>query len=439
MIRHIDARTDAGRARVDALRDTLGADGGMVSGGGDAAQAVDDVRRILDDVRERGDAAVCEWTNRFDGTELTPADLRVPEAAIEAAYEAQPKPFVETVTRVRDAIRAYQRHILRREAPALERGGRVLREVLRPLARVGVRAPSWKALYPSSMLMTAVPALTAGVPEVAAASLPMPDGEIHPAILAVCRVCGISEVYRMGGTPSIAAFAYGTETVPAVDKVAGPGNLYVMLAKRLVYGIVDIDNPAGPSEVLILADSSADPVHVAADMLSQAEHDPGNALLVTPDEGLAAAVGEELEHQVAGLEREEATRAALRDYSAVILVEDLDQGVALVNAFAPEHLQIQTADPEAVLRTVRSAGAVFLGPWTPVAAGDYVAGPSHVLPTGGTGRWASGLTANDFLRTMSVIAYERGALEADAADIDRMAEVEGLTAHAASVRKRLGR
>jgi len=436
MIRRMDARTSEGREALRVLRARLSAEQGMVSGTG-AAKIEDDVRRILDDVRDRGDQAVCEWTNRFDGSDLTPADLRVPEDGIEAAYKAESDDFIATATRIRDSIREFQRQILHRDPPPLERGGRVLRQVYRPLARVGVRAPGWKAFYPSSMLMAAVPALTAGVPEVAVAAPPTAGGDIHRAVLAICRICGIHEVYRMGGTPSVAAFAYGTETVRAVEMIAGPGNQYVAVAKRMVYGQVKIDSLAGPSEVVVVADSSADPRIVAADMLSQAEHDPGSAILVTSDEALADAVVEEIERQVAGLDRADATREALEWYSAVVIVADMDEAVRVTNDLAPEHLEIQTERPEDVLRSIRCAGAVFLGRDTPVAVGDYVAGPSHTLPTGGTARWASGLTANDFRRSMSVIAYDRGALEADAEDVYRMAEAEGLTAHAESVRKRL--
>jgi len=436
MIRRIDARTPEGRQALETLRARLSAEQGMVSGTG-AAKIEDDVRRILDDVRTRGDEAVCEWTNRFDGSDLKPPDLRVPEDQIEAAYAEQPNAFLATATRIRDRIREFQRAILHRDPPPLERGGRVLRQVYRPLARVGVRAPGWKAFYPSSMLMTAVPALAAGVPEVAVAAPPTAGGDIHPAVLAICRICGIGEVYRMGGTPSVAAFAYGTQTVRPVEMIAGPGNQYVTVAKRMVYGRVKIDSLAGPSEVIVLADASADPALVAADMLSQAEHDPGSGILVTPDEALADAVVAQIEKQVAHLDRADATREALERYSAAVVVTDLDEAVRITNDLAPEHLEIQTERPEEVLRGIRCAGAVFLGRDTPVAVGDYVAGPSHTLPTGGTARWASGLTANDFLRSMSVIAYDREALKADAEDVYRMAEVEGLTAHAESVRKRL--
>ena len=436
MIRRIDARTAEGREALEVLRARLSAEQGMVSGG-DAAKVEDDVRRILNDVRQRGDEAVCEWTNRFDGSDLVPADLRVPEDEIEAAYAQQPDAFLDTVTRIRDRVREFQRRILHRDPRPLVRGGRVLRQVYRPLARVGVRAPGWKAFYPSSMLMTAVPALAAGVPEVAVASPPTAGGEIHPAVLAICRVCGIHEVYRMGGTPSIAAFAYGTQTVRPVEMIAGPGNQYVTAAKRMVYGRVNIDSLAGPSEVVVLADSTADPALVAADMLSQAEHDPGSAILVTPDEALADAVIEEIEKQVAELDRAGAAREALGKYSAAVVVADIDEAARVTNDLAPEHLEIQTERPGEVLRSIRCAGAIFLGRDTPVAVGDYVAGPSHTLPTGGTARWASGLTANDFLRSMSVITYDRDALEADAPDVYRMAETEGLTAHAESVRKRL--
>jgi len=241
----------------------------------------------------------------------------------------------------------------------------------------------------------------------------------------------------MGGVQAVAALAYGTESVRPVEKIVGPGNAYVQAAKKLVFGRVDIEGLAGPSEVVVLADASAEAPLVAADMLSQAEHDPGSAILVTPDEALADAVAAELERQVEAIDRAEATRTALERYSAVVVVADLDEAAAVTNLIAPEHLEIQTADPEETLRGIRCAGAVFLGRTTPVAVGDYVAGPSHTLPTGGTARWASGLTANDFLRSMSVVAYDADALAADAPDIVRMAETEGLTAHAESVRKRL--
>ena len=437
MIRRIDARTDQGRAALEVLRSSLSIEHGMVSGDAAAADAERSVRKILEDVRRRGDAALCEWTNRFDGSSLAPENLRVPEETIEAAYASMPKAFVEAAVRVREAVRRFQQHILLRDPKPLKRKGRRLSLLYRPMERVGVFVPGGKAFYPSTLLMVAVPALSAGVPHVAVASPPTANGDIHPAVLATCRICGLAEVYRIGGTPAIAAFAYGTETVPAVEKIAGPGNLYVQLAKRMVYGRVDIDAFAGPSEVVVLADASADATLVAADMLSQAEHDPGSAVLVTPDEALANRVSEELERQVVALDRAEATRRSLEKYSAVVLVADLDEGARVVNELAPEHLQILTADPRAALRDIRSAGAIFLGPYTPVAVGDYVAGPSHALPTGGTARWASGLTANSFLRSMSVIEYDKRALAADADDIQRLAETEGLTAHAESVRKRL--
>ena len=437
MIRRIDYRTDAGRQALDALRAALDAEQGVVSGGEAAGEVEAAARRILDDVRARGDAAVCEATARFDGVDLAPAALGVPAEAIEAAYEAADPEFLATATRIRDRVRAFQRQVLARPPAPLADDGRRLRLLYRPLARVGVYVPGGRAFYPSTVLMTAVPALAAGVPEVAVACPPTAGGDVHPGVLAVCRVAGIAEVYRMGGVQAIAAFAYGTQAVPAVEKIVGPGNAYVQAAKRLVFGRVDIDGLAGPSEVVVLADGSADAALVAADLLSQAEHDPGSAILVTPEGALADAVAEELQRQLAALARAEAAREALERYSAIVVTADLDEAVRVTNRIAPEHLEIQTAEAEAVLRDVRCAGAVFLGRYTPVAVGDYVAGPSHTLPTGGTARWASGLTANDFLRSMSVTEYDADALAADAADIERMAETEGLTAHAESVRKRL--
>lgn len=437
MIRRIDARTPDGRMALDVLRTALSAEQGIVSGDLAAGDVEASVRRILDDVRLRGDAAVCEWTRKFDTAAVLPENLRVPEAAIEAAYKSMPRDFIRTVTHIRDAVRRFQRHILHRSRKPITREGRSLGLEYRPLSRVGVYVPGGKAFYPSTVLMTAVPALCAGVPHVAVACPPTAGGDIHPAVLATCRVAGVAEVYRMGGVQAIGAFAYGTAAVPAVEKIVGPGNLYVQVAKKIVFGRVAIDSFAGPSEVVVLADSTADARLVAADMLSQAEHDPGSAILVTPDAALADAVAAELERQVAGLARAEATRAALDKFSALVVVADMDEAARVTNLIAPEHLEIQTAQPQEMLRNIRCAGAVFLGRYTPVAVGDYVAGPSHTLPTGGTARWASGLTANDFLRSMSVVEFGRDALEADSADLYRMAGVEGLTAHAESVRKRL--
>ena len=437
MIRRIDARQDAGRKALEALRAALGAEQGMISGAGAAGETEAAVRGILNDVRTRGDVAVCEWTGKFDRAEVRPQDLRVPQKTIEAAHKSMPREFIRTITRIRDAVRAFQRHILHRERKALARKGRTLRQLYRPMARVGVYVPGGKAFYPSTVLMTAVPALVAGVPEVAVACPPTAGGDVHPGVLAVCRVAGVKEVYRMGGVQAIAALAYGTKAVRPVEKIVGPGNLYVQLAKKMVFGTVGIDSFAGPSEVIVLADASADACLITADMLSQAEHDPGSAILLTPSARLADAVVAEVERQVAGLSRAAATRVALEKYSAVVVVADMKAAIEQANLFAPEHLEIQTKAPEAVLRKIRNAGAVFLGRWTPVAVGDYVAGPSHTLPTGGTARWASGLTANDFLRSMSVTEYNSKALAADAGDIFRMAEAEGLTAHAMSVLKRL--
>ena len=437
MIRRIDARKAEGRKALETLRAALGAEQGMISGAGAPGDAEAAVRGILDDVRTRGDAAVCEWTRKFDRADVRPAALRVPAAAIDAAFKSMPREFIATLTRIRDSVRRFQRHILLGDSKPLKRGGRSLRLLRRPMDRVGVYVPGGKAFYPSTVLMTAVPALVAGVPQVAVACPPSAGGDIHPAVLATCRVAGVKEIYRMGGVQAIGAFAYGTQAVRPVEKVVGPGNLYVQLAKKMVFGTVAIDSFAGPSEVVVLADGSADARLIAADLLSQAEHDPGSAILITPSAKLADAVIAETEKQVAGLSRAAATRAALEKYSAVVVVADMKAAVEQTNLIAPEHLEIQTKSPEAVLRKIRNAGAVFLGRWTPVAVGDYVAGPSHTLPTGGTARWASGLTANDFLRSMSVTEYDGSALAADGVDLFRMAEIEGLTAHAMSVLKRL--
>jgi len=332
MIRRIDYRTDAGRQALDALRAALDAEQGVVSGGEAAGEVEAAARRILDDVRARGDAAVCEATARFDGVDLAPAALGVPAEAIEAAYEAADPEFLATATRIRDRVRAFQRQVLARPPAPLADDGRRLRLLYRPLARVGVYVPGGRAFYPSTVLMTAVPALAAGVPEVAVACPPTAGGDVHPGVLAVCRVAGIAEVYRMGGVQAIAAFAYGTQAVPAVEKIVGPGNAYVQAAKRLVFGRVDIDGLAGPSEVVVLADATADAALVAADLLSQAEHDPGSAILVTPEGALADAVAEELQRQLAALARAEAAREALERYSAIVVTADLDEAVRVTGS-----------------------------------------------------------------------------------------------------------
>lgn len=398
------------------------------------------VQRICQDVRTRGLAAVLDYTHRLDHKELTRETLRVSPQELAAAHAAADPPFLQTVRRIRENIAAFQRCLLAsdRELVWEEGPARVeLRQRYRPLQRVGVCVPGGAAAYPSTVLMTAVPAQVAGVPEIALVVPPTPYGGYNPTLLATCAELGLTEVYRVGGAQAVAALAYGVDGMPRVDKIVGPGNLFVALAKQSVYGEVDIDSIAGPSEVVVLADETARPDFVASDLISQAEHSPGAGILITWHAPLIPAVQTALAHQLARLPRGDLALASLNEYGALILVRDLDQAAALSNLLAPEHLHLSLHDPAAVLEQIQHAGAIFLGHDTPVAVGDYFAGPSHVLPTGGTARFANGLCANDFLKRSSVLHYNRAALARAADDIVRMAEVEGLTAHAESVLIRL--
>ena len=396
------------------------------------------VRDIIADVAARGDRAVIEQTARIDGVELTPQTLRVPPEAIEAAHAAVDAAFLGLVRRVADNIRRYQQHILVEAPPPLTRGGRRLGVRYTPIDRAGVYVPGMTAVYPSTVLMTIVPAQVAGVGEIALASPPLSDGDVNPMVLALAGELAVTEVYRIGGAVAVAALAVGTASIPAVQKVFGPGNAFVAEAKRQVMGRVGIDSIAGPSEVLIVADGAADAAWVAADMLAQIEHDPGSAVLVTPSAKLAEDVRLAVEMQMVKLDRLKALRTGLEQQSAIILVGDLDAACEVANDFATEHLQIITEDDEATLTKIRNAGAIFVGPHTPVPLGDYYAGPSHVLPTGGTARFFGPLSCNDFLKASSVVRYDAAALAEDGDDVIDFATREGLTAHAEAVRMRTG-
>jgi histidinol dehydrogenase len=305
------------------------------------------------------------------------------------------------------------------------------------LLRAGLCVPGGAAAYPSTVLMTAVPAQAAGVKELAVVAPPTKFGANNPDLLATCHELGITEVYRVGGAQGVAALAYGVEGLPQVDKIVGPGNLFVALAKKHVYGEVDIDSIAGPSEVVVIADATARPAFVAADMLAQAEHAPGASILITWDAKLLDAAYDELARQVKGLSRSDLTVQSLESFGTLILVRDAEEACRITDQIAPEHLHISTENAAQLCEQIRNAGATFLGHYTPVALGDYVAGPSHVLPTSGTARWAAGLSANDFLRSGSVIEYSEAALKNDARDVQAMADKEGLTAHRASVDVRI--
>jgi histidinol dehydrogenase len=445
-IPRIDCVRDDAREAILELRRRMSPRGDVVSPQGRARTVAafgepltpqQVVERICADVQCRGLEAVLDYTARLDGVTLEPAAVRVaPEELADAFGKADPA-YLRTVRRVRDNILAFQSGILHRDATLRRGPGHLLRLRYRPLRRVGVCIPGGAAAYPSSLLMTVVPAQAAGVEQVAVVVPPTRFGGYNDDLLAACHALGVTEVHRVGGAQAVAALAYGVAGIPAVDKIVGPGNLFVALAKRQVYGEVDIDSIAGPSEVVLVADATADPRFVAADLISQAEHSPGASLLITWEADLIDRVADALAAQLAHLSRGDLARDSLERFGALILVRDEDEAVALSNAIAPEHLHVSTADPEALAERLTDAGAIFLGHHTPVAVGDYAAGPSHVLPTGGTARWASGLCANDFLRRTSLIGLDRDALARIAPDVRLLADKEGLTAHRYSVDVRL--
>ncbi len=441
-IRRIDARRDDLRAAVAELRQRLSPRGDVVSEAGRSrtievfGQALSPqqvVERICEDVRTRGLDAVLDYTRRIDKVELTAATMRVPAEELAAAHRAADGGFLATVRRVRDNVLEFQRAILHQDIRLVRPHGGQLRQRYLPLARVGICVPGGAAAYPSTVLMTAVPAQAAGVKELALVAPPTKFGAYNRHLLATCHELGITEVYRLGGAQAVAALAYGVEGLPRVDKIVGPGNLFVALAKKHVYGEVDIDSIAGPSEVVVIADESARPDFLAADLIAQAEHSPGASVLITWSERLCETTATELSRQLRTLVRGDLARQSLEEFGALVLVHDADEAARVADEIAPEHLHIATADPETLLAKIPHAGAAFLGHYSPVALGDYVAGPSHVLPTGGTARFASGLCANDFLRRTSVIQFTREGLEAAADDVRLLAEIEGLTAHRASV------
>jgi histidinol dehydrogenase len=446
-IQRIDTRRDDVGAALDALRHKLSPAGNVVSEAGrrrtievfgEPLTPQQVVERICGEVKSRGLAAVLEYSRKLDKAELTAQTVRVSEAELAAAHAAADPEFLATMRRIRANILEFQRAILHREVE-VTRPGVILRQRYSPLARVGICVPGGAAAYPSTVLMTAVPAQAAGVNEIAIIAPPTRFGANNPVVLATCHELGIREVYRIGGAQGVAALAYGAEGIANVDKIVGPGNLFVALAKRHVFGEVDIDSIAGPSEVVVIADGSTRPDFTAADLLAQAEHAPGASILVTWSEAALEATARELEKQVAGLSRCEETIQSLRDFGCLILVRDEEEACRITDLLAPEHLHIAIEGAERLLPKIRNAGATFLGNYSPVALGDYAAGPSHVLPTGGTARFASGLSANHFLRSSSVIQYSAEALAAITPDVMRLAEVEGLTAHRASVDIRITR
>ena len=394
------------------------------------------VRTIIKDVRERGDVAVLEWTEKLDKVALPAGNLRVSDSQTRAALAAAKPEFLRALDVAIDNLRRYQSAMMTPDpAPITMPGGGQLGLKFTPIHRVGLYVPGAAADYPSSVLHTAIPAQVAGVKELCLCS-PSRNGQISPAVLVAAARLGITEIYAIGGAQAIAAMAFGTAQIKAVDKIVGPGNAYVQLAKKELYGIVDIDSFAGPSEVIVLADDSADPAQVAAELLAQAEHAPGSCLLITASAPLAKSVQAEVESQLSTLTREKLTREALTFASALIVADSPDAALALVDLFAPEHLQITTRTARADAHRIQHAGAIFIGPSTPVAAGDYLAGPSHVLPTSGTGRFFSGLSADSFRKRTSLIEFSPADLDHLGQNIVDFALTEGFDAHAKSVTAR---
>jgi len=444
-ILRIDSRRDDIRAAMAELRRRLSPQGNVVSEAGrkltvevfgEPLSAVQVVERICGDVKQNGLAAVLDYSARIDKADLTAETIRVPEEELAEAHAQADPALLQSVRRVRRNVEEFQQAILHRDV-RLERPGGYLVQRYRPLDRVGICVPGGAAAYPSTVLMTAVPARVAGVKELAVVAPPTKFGAYNPDLLATCHELGITEVYRLGGAQAVAALAYGVEGIPQVDKIVGPGNLFVALAKQHVFGAVDIDSIAGPSEVVVIVDDSTRPDYTAADLIAQAEHAPGASVLIGWDGRALDDTVAELGRQLAQLERGELARQSLEQFGAVILARDKDEACALADEIAAEHLHIATENAERLAEKIRHAGAMFLGNHTPVALGDYAAGPSHVLPTSGTARFASGLSANDFLRTNSVLHFTREGMQGLAPDVQVLATKEGLTAHRASVEIRM--
>jgi histidinol dehydrogenase len=389
------------------------------------------LRNIIKDVMKRGDTAVSKYTEKFDGVKLTPQQFKVNLNDLAKAHKAIDAKLLDSLRKAIENVRQYQREIFigNFKHPGIK---------YTPIKRVGICVPGASAPLPSTVIMTAVPAQVAGAKYISVVSPPRFEGSIHPTMLAVCYELKIYDVYRIGGAQAVAALAHGTDTIRKVDKIVGPGNQWVQMAKREVFGPVDIDSVAGPSEVLIIANDKANPAWVAADMLSQVEHAPGSAIVLTDSQKLAKKILDEVKKQVGQLNRAQVTIECLKKFSGIAVFEDMDNVIEWTNEFASEHLEIQCGDEsKKIADKIENAGAIFIGDYSPVAVGDYWAGPSHTLPTGGTAKFFSALSANDFIKATSIIEYDKEKLEASADDIIRIAHAEGLDAHARSIKIRL--
>jgi len=399
------------------------------------------VTRILEDVRRNGDRAIVKYARRFDAPKITAATLKATEAEMAAAVKKVDRPFVRALNKSVRQIESFHRQQLPKSWMDTRREGTLLGQIVHPVERAGIYVPGAKGgttPLVSSVLMGALPARIAGVAEIVMVTPSKKDGSIDPHLLVAARKAGVKSVFKIGSAWAIGALAYGTGRIPKADVIVGPGNLYVTLAKKIVSGTVGIDMIAGPSEILIIADETADPVHIAADMLSQAEHDVmASAVLLTTSPEIARAAGKQVDQQLSRLNRQDIARASIERFGTIVVVPDLETATDIANAFAPEHLELLVQAPFDVVGNLKNAGAVFVGSYTPEPVGDYIAGPNHVLPTAGTARFSSALSVETFIKRTSLIQYSRKAFEKDAADIIRLADIEGLDAHANAIKVRL--
>lgn len=395
------------------------------------------VAEIIANVRDKGDEAVFEYTKKFDKWDITAENIRVTEAEIEEAFAGTEAEFIEVMKRSAANISDFHQKQLRNSWIETKEDGSILGQRILPIAVSGVYVPGGKAAYPSSVLMNVIPAKVAGVGKIIMTTPAGADGKVNPGTLVAAKIAGVDEIYKVGGAQAIAAMAYGTESIPKVDKITGPGNIFVALAKKACFGFVSIDSIAGPSEILVLADETANPRYVAADLLSQAEHDElASAILITTSKELAVEVEKQIDGFLQELSRAEIIRKSLDNYGYIIIADSMDDAVEAANAIASEHLEILTKDPYKVMTQIKNAGAIFLGEYSSEPLGDYYAGPNHILPTNGTAKFFSPLNVDDFMKKTSLISYSKEALECAHNDIELFAKKEGLTAHANSIHVR---
>lgn len=405
---------------------------------GDVAEALPKVQEIVSGVRKRGDIALLEYTERFDGVEMSRDQVGVSKNDISKAYDTLGEEDIEVVEKAAEAVKRFHEEQLPEDWMEEFGEGVKAGQVVRPLASVGAYAPGGTAQYPSSVLMSVIPAKVAGVERVIVCTPPNPKGGVDSTTLVAADIAGADEVYKVGGAQAIAAMAYGSKTISSVEKIVGPGNVYVAAAKKVVSSYVDIDFMAGPSEVLVLADTSADPRHVAVDLVAQAEHDSSSAsVLVTTSERLAKAVSEEIESILESTPRRRTAAKALQEYGHAVVTKSLKKAIQFANEYAPEHLQIMVRDPSQILNDIENAGAIFIGPYSPTTVGDFAVGPSHILPTGGDASCYDGISVHDFVRLPSVQEVSKKGLKRLSPILERLAEIEGLPAHARSIRERL--